>query len=88
MGNKYNEDTLYSKPNSIIIGDGLPQGKGIHYRKGDIIINVGKKMEKEPMYICVEAGAPGKWMSLQAGYIIQEAPEVEDTQVDLSLIHI
>ena len=79
---KYNEDILHEAPNSILIGDGIPEGKKMTYRKGDIIINVGEKRETEPIYICVEGGAPGKWVFVQGMPALREAPIVEDTQVD------
>lgn len=64
---KYNEDMLFGKPNSILIGDGKPEGGKIQYRKGDIVINVGENMNDEPMYICTEPGAPGEWKPLGNG---------------------
>ena len=67
MGKKYNEDMLHSAPNSILIGDGIPEGNKITYRKGDIIVNVGENRESEPVYVCVENGAPGKWVVLGGG---------------------
>ena len=82
MANRYNEDKLFDIANSILIGDGVPEGNKITYRKGDIIINVGEKMVEEPMYICIEAGAPGKWMYVQGFRVLKDSPVVEDTQVD------
>lgn len=79
---KLNEDMLFGAPNSIILGDSVPEGNKISYRKGDIIINIGEKRETEPMYICVEAGAPGKWVYVQGVKVLQESPEIEDTSVD------
>ena len=61
MTDKHNEDKLFGKPNSILVGDSKPEGNKITYRKGDIIINIGENMENEPMYICIEPGAPGEW---------------------------
>ena len=81
MDKKYNEDTLFGRPNSILIGDGIPEGN-MTYRKGDIIINVGEKNAEEPMYICIEGGAPGKWVFVQGIRVLKESPVVEDTQVD------
>ena len=63
----YNEDTLFEPANSILIGDGMPEGKKITYRKGDIIVNIGPMMETEPIYICVKAGAPGTWIAIGGG---------------------
>ena len=77
-----NEDKLFMPANSILIGDGIPEGDKISYRKGDMIINIGEKMEQEPIYICIEAGAPGKWMYIQGFKVTKDTPVVEDTQVD------
>ena len=77
-----NEDKLFMPANSILIGDSVPEGDKIAYRKGDVIINIGEKMEQEPIYICIEAGAPGKWMYIQGFRVLKESPVVEDTQVD------
>ena len=63
----FNEDTLFEPANSILIGDGKPEGKKITYRKGDIIVNIGPMMETEPIYICVKAGAPGVWVAIGGG---------------------
>ena len=63
----FNEDTLFEPANSILIGDGKPEGKKITYRKGDIIVNIGPMMETEPIYICVKAGAPGVWIAIGGG---------------------
>ena len=79
---KYNEDIRFEAPNSIIIGDSIPEGNKRTYRKGDIIINVGEKRVEEPMYVCVEEGAPGEWTCIQGVKVLKEAPVVEDTQVD------
>ena len=81
MNKKYNEDMLFGRPNSILIGDGIPEGNRT-YRKGDIIINVGEKMQEEPIYICIEGGSPGKWMFLQGSLVLQDDPVVEDAQID------
>ena len=75
MGNKHNEDTLFGKPNSILIGDNKPEGDKMVYRKGDIVINVGENMEAEPMYICIEPGAPGEWKVIGAGGGSGEGPQ-------------
>ena len=82
MPNQYNEDKLHVYNNSILVGDGVPEGNKITYRKGDVIINVGEKCEQEPMYICIEAGAPGKWTAVLGMRVLQDAPVVEDTQID------
>ncbi len=66
MSGKHNEDMLFGKPNSILVGDSKPEGGKITYRKGDIIINIGENMENEPMYICTEPGAPGEWKVIGA----------------------
>ena len=79
---KYNEDLLFGKPNSILIGDGKPEGKKISYRKGDIIINVGENMEAEPMYICIEAGAPGVWKVLGAGVVSEDGVAIQGPKGD------
>ena len=47
MSDKHNEDMLFGKPNSILVGDSKPEGGKITYRKGDIIINIGENMENE-----------------------------------------
>lgn len=82
MSERLNEDTLFGCPNSIILGDGIPEGKQITYRKGDIIVNVGEKRVEEPMYVCVETGAPGKWTAIAGVQVLKESPVVEDTAVD------
>lgn len=82
MSEKFNEDTLFGKPNAILVGDGIPEGNRMHYHKGTIIINMGEKMAEEPIYICIEAGAPGKWTCIQGVQVLKESPVVEDTQVD------
>lgn len=82
MINQYNEDKLHVYNNSILVGDGVPEGNKITYRKGDVIINVGENCEQEPMYICIEAGAPGKWTAVQGMRVSQDAPVVEDAQID------
>ena len=64
---KMNEDMKYEAPNSIILGDSIPEGNKRTYRKGDIIVNVGEKRVEEPLYICVEEGAPGEWIAVGAG---------------------
>ena len=82
MSERLNEDTLFGCPNSIILGDGIPEGNQITYRKGDIIVNVGEKRVEEPMYVCVETGAPGKWTAIAGVQVLKESPVVEDAQVD------
>ena len=62
-----NEDELYSRPNSFLIGDSLPQSNKIAYRKGDIIVNVGPTCESEPLYKCIESGNPGTWIVIGSG---------------------
>lgn len=64
---EYNEDTLFSPANSLLIGDSIPNDVRMTYRKGDVIINIGPKMETEPMYICVKGGNPGLWISIGGG---------------------
>lgn len=64
---EFYEDTLFSPANSILIGDSIPQGQKITYRKGDIVINIGPNMETEPIYICVKGGNPGEWISIGGG---------------------
>ena len=61
------EDELFKHYNSMLIGDGKPIGTKIRYRKGDMIVNVGPKCEEEPLYKCIEAGAPGVWIVIGAG---------------------
>lgn len=82
MSDKYNEDKLFERPNSMIIGDGIPEGNKILYRKGDIIVNVGEKRESEPLYVCIEGGAPGAWVSIQGVRVLKESPTVEDAKID------
>ena len=53
--------------NNIFIGEGKPENGRTPYRKGDIIINIGENRQNEPIFICVENGAPGKWMVIGAG---------------------
>ena len=67
MGREYKEDTLFEPANSILIGDGKPEGKKMTYRKGDIIINVGELMDTEPIYICIKGGVPGEWIAIGGG---------------------
>ena len=67
MSKQYNEDTLFEPANSILIGDGKPEGKKMTYRKGDIIINVGELMDTEPIYICTKGGVPGEWIAIGGG---------------------
>ena len=63
---KVNEDTLYEKTNSILIGDEVPSNPKMTYRKGDLIINIGPNQEAEPLYICIKSGNPGTWMAIGA----------------------
>ena len=67
MGREYKEDTLFEPANSILIGDGKPEGKKMTYRKGDIIVNVGELMDTEPIYICIKGGVPGEWIAIGGG---------------------
>ena len=67
MPKQYNEDTLFEPANSILIGDGKPEGKKMPYRKGDIIVNVGEMMDTEPIYICIKSGCPGEWIAIGGG---------------------
>ena len=62
-----NEDEKYEPANSILIGDSQPEGDRITYRRGDIIVNIGPKMETEPLYICVKSGNPGTWLAIGGG---------------------
>ena len=55
----------YFKNNKIMIGSSVPTGGS--YSKGDIIVNNGANADKEPMWICVESGNPGKWEVVGAG---------------------
>lgn len=64
---EYNEDTLFSPANSLLIGDSKPKGNKLTYRKGDVIVNIGPKMETEPLYICVKSGNPGQWIAIGGG---------------------
>lgn len=63
---KQNMIMPYGKFNSILIGDGKPEGSKNQYRKGDIIINIGENMDNEPIYICTKSGAPGEWKAIGA----------------------
>ena len=67
MSKQYKEDTLFEPANSILIGDGKPEGKKMTYRKGDIIVNVGELMDTEPIYICIKGGVPGEWIAIGGG---------------------
>ena len=60
---EFNEDSLFSPANSLLIGDSKPTGNKLTYRKGDVIVNIGPKMETEPIYICVKGGNPGQWQA-------------------------
>lgn len=53
--------------NNIFICEGKPENGKTPYRKGDVIINIGENRQNEPMFICVENGAPGKWMVVGGG---------------------
>ena len=64
---EFNEDALFSPANSILIGDSIPKGQKITYRKGDIVVNIGPKMETEPIYICIKGGNPGEWIAIGGG---------------------
>lgn len=64
---EFNEDSLFSPANSLLIGDSKPTGNKLTYRKGDVIVNIGPKMETEPLYICVKGGNPGQWISIGGG---------------------
>lgn len=64
---EFNEDSLFSPANSLLIGDSKPTGNKLTYRKGDVIVNIGPKMETEPIYICVKGGNPGQWISIGGG---------------------
>ena len=55
----------YFKSNKIMIGSSVPTGGS--YSKGDIIVNNGANADKEPMWVCVESGNPGKWEVVGAG---------------------
>ena len=70
-----NEDELYSRPNSFLIGDSLPQSNKIAYRKGDIIVNVGPTCESEPLYKCIESGNPGTWIVIGSGSKGEAGPQ-------------
>ena len=67
MSKRLNEDTLFEPANSILIGDGKPEGKKMTYRRGDIIINIGEMMDTEPIYICTKGGIPGEWLAIGGG---------------------
>ena len=64
---EFNEDSLFSPANSLLIGDSKPTGNKLTYRKGDVIVNIGPKMETEPIYICVKGGNPGQWIAIGGG---------------------
>lgn len=70
-----NEDELYSRPNSFLIGDSIPQSNKIAYRKGDIIVNVGPTCESEPLYKCIESGNPGTWITIGSGSKGEAGPQ-------------
>ena len=53
--------------NNIFICEGKPENGKIPYRKGDVIINIGENRQNEPIFICVENGAPGKWIVIGGG---------------------
>ena len=64
---EFNEDSLFLPANSLLIGDSKPTGNKLTYRKGDVIVNIGPKMETEPLYICVKGGNPGQWIAIGGG---------------------
>ena len=64
---EFNEDSLFSPANSLLIGDSKPTGNKLTYRKGDVIVNIGPKMETEPIYICIKGGNPGQWIAIGGG---------------------
>ena len=72
-----NEDELYTRPNSFLIGDSKPQSNKIAYRKGDIIVNVGPTCEAEPLYKCVKSGNPGDWIVIGGGGQGEQGPKGE-----------
>jgi hypothetical protein len=63
-----NIDKMIMLANNVFIGDGIPEGN-MPYRKGDIIINIGENRENEPIYVCIENGAPGKWIVIGGGLL-------------------
>ena len=69
------EDELYSRPNSFLIGDSIPQSNKIAYRKGDIIVNVGPTCESEILYKCIESGSPGRWIVIGSGSQGEAGPQ-------------
>lgn len=69
------EDELYSRPNSFLIGDSMPQNNKIAYRKGDIIVNVGPTCESEPLYKCIQSGSPGRWIVIGSGSQGEAGPQ-------------
>lgn len=69
------EDELYKHYNSILIGDGVPVGSKVTYRKGDIVVNIGSKCSEEPLYMCVEPGNPGTWIIIGSGTQGPEGPQ-------------
>lgn len=52
----------YFKNNKIEIGEGIPT-KG-SYKKGDLVINVGRVPSKCPIWLCVYDGTPGRWIEV------------------------
>lgn len=72
-----NEDELYARPNSFLIGDSKPQSNKIAYRKGDIIVNIGETCESEPLYKCVKSGNPGDWIVIGGGSQGEQGPQGE-----------
>ena len=57
-------EKIITLANNLFIGEGKPEGRKMPYRKGDVIINIGENKQNEPIYICIEGGAPGKWISV------------------------
>ena len=87
MGREYKEDTLFEPANSILIGDGKPEGKKMTYRKGDIIINVGELMDTEPIYICIKGGVPGEWIAIGGGGTVSgEVPADIDVEAIIARV--
>lgn len=85
MKKAYNEETLLG-PQSILIGDGIPNGRR-YYKKGCIIVNVGEKRVEEPIYICVEDGCPGKWVALQGKMVLSNDDfHIEDVEESLDKV--
>ena len=64
----HDEREFYQSSRFVFIGDSIPtiENKMI-YRKGDIIVNIGETQATEPIFVCIEGGMPGKWMSVGGG---------------------